>query len=547
MSIHGGADTSRALARVPLGVPAGIADEGIRFESRGAVLVIGPAAYVTHSAERLAVSLRVLGCATGEIPQTPLHANPALMSGRIAAVTGYLGRFTATAHGKDGQLVDMGGFSPNGNGFFDLVLDLNTPPLLAMEVKPLGYYAPPIGQSGIDDAIAQLATLTGSFRKPRFFHYDKELCAHGMQGVAGCTRCLNACPAGAIGSSGDAIAIDDYLCQGCATCMLACPSGALGYASPAPAETLRRLTRSLAAGSAHDRELPLLLLHEETDRSVGAEVDDSAAATDKPLLRFALPAIASVGLDLWLAALAQGVAQVIVKLPADLPASTRGELNAQAGVAQVLLHAIGANPHRIVVWDSSPPSAPVAMRESAITQPLPPLSTGTTKRNVLIAALERLQALCGAAGAALPASIDLPEDAPFGAVEVNRASCTLCKACVHLCPTGALLAEATSSQLMKLIFVESHCVQCRLCERACPEHSIVLKQRLLLDPDARRTARILHEDARHRCPACDTPFIGRTLLNKSLQIMRDQALLDDAGLSRLRLCPACRAQNYLTL
>ena len=533
MSIHGGTGMSHVLARLPQGAQAGIADESIRFESRGTVLIIGPAQYVTSAAARLSASLRVLACATsGEIAQTDLRANPAQMSCRIAAVKGYLGRFTATAHGKDG-VVEMGPFSPNHDGFFDLVLDLSSPPLLEMSVKPLGYYAPGTGPLAIDAAIAELATFTGSFRKPRFYHFNMELCTHSVQGVAGCTRCMNVCPTGAISSSGDAILIDGNLCQGCATCMLACPTGAITYATPSFGDIHERLATVLGEMAGADRDSRRLLIHEDTDQSVNEYLD----STDKPLVRFALPTIAAAGMDIWLAALVQGATQVIVKLPADLPESTRRELKAQVGVAQALLEASGDLAERIIVMEGTQPIAPVTVRDGIAAQSLPVMSGGVTKRSILTAALDRLKT---STGAPKTASVDLPGNAPFGAVEVNRRSCTLCMACAYLCPTGALVSEKTGP---RLDFIESRCVQCRLCEHACPEKSITLRQRLLLDADARQTARTLNKDLPHRCPECAAPFIGRALLNKTLKIMRDQELLDDEELNRLRLCPSCRAQN----
>lgn len=533
MSIHGGTGLSRVLARLPQGAQTGIADENIRFESRGTVLVIGPAQYVTPAAERLAMSLRVVACATsGEIPQAGLRDNPALMSCRIAVVKGYLGRFSATAHGKDGT-VDMGPFSPNRDGFFDLVLDLGRPPLLATAVKPLGYYAPGTDAAAIDAAIAELAAFTGSFWKPRYYHFNAELCAHGARGITGCTRCLNVCPTGAIGSSGDAISIDGNLCQGCATCILACPTGAITYALPSPGDMHKRLASRLGGAARPRRDSLQLLIHEDTDRGA----DEPPDPMDKSSVRFAVPAIATAGPDIWLAALVQGATQVIIRLPADAPESTRGELKAQVGVAQALLAAIGDRAERIVAMEGAQPIAPVARRGGTVARSLPIMSGGATKRSVLTAALDRLQTSSSAAGTA---SVDLPDNAPFGAVEVNRRTCTLCMACATLCPTGALFPEETG---LRLNFIESRCVQCRLCEHACPETSITLRQRLLPDADARQTARTLNEGLPHRCPECAAPFIGRALLNRSLKIMRAQELLDDAELNRLRLCPSCRAQS----
>jgi ferredoxin len=315
--------------------------------------------------------------------------------------------------------------------------------------------------------------------------------------------------------------------------MLACPTGAITYAAPSFGDMHKRLATVLGEMAGPGRDSLRLLIHEDTDQGV----DEHLGSTDKPLVRFALPAIAAAGMDIWLAALAQGATQVIIRLPADLPESTRGELQAQVEVAQALLTAIGDHAERIVVMERTKPIAPAFARKRMAAQSLPVMSDATTKRNVLTAALGRLKA---SSGAAKTASVDLPGNAPFGAVEVNPRSCTLCMACSYLCPTSALFSEKTGPSLN---FIESRCVQCHLCEHACPEQSITLRPRLLLDADARQTARTLNISLQHHCPKCAAPFIGRSLLNKSLKIMRDQELLNEEELNRLRLCPSCRAQN----
>jgi len=59
------------------------------------------------------------------------------------------------------------------------------------------------------------------------------------------------------------------------------------------------------------------------------------------------------------------------------------------------------------------------------------------KREVLRLALRELHRVAPA-----PADVvALPAGAPFGAVEINVAGCTLCLACVSACPTGALIDD----------------------------------------------------------------------------------------------------------
>src|SRR5207247_4203332 len=67
--------------------------------------------------------------------------------------------------------------------------------------------------------------------------------------------------------------------------------------------------------------------------------------------------------------------------------------------------------------------------------------------------------------------IALPADAPFGAVEIDVAGCTLCLSCVAACPTGALSDDPDRPVLR---FSEDACVQCGLCKATCPAKVITL-------------------------------------------------------------------------
>ena len=72
-----------------------------------------------------------------------------------------------------------------------------------------------------------------------------------------------------------------------------------------------------------------------------------------------------------------------------------------------------------------------------------------------------------------PDAIALPAaGAPFGSLQVNTATCTLCLSCVGACPEGAL---ADNPERPQLRFIEKNCVQCGLCANTCPEDAITLR------------------------------------------------------------------------
>jgi Fe-S-cluster-containing hydrogenase component 2 len=467
------------------------------------------------------------------VPRSDLTANPIVMAGRLARLEGYLGRFRAAAYGKDNAAPDLGPFSPNADGCFDLVLDLNTPPLLTVALRPPGYYAPSIRPDAIAAAIVELRELSGTFTWPRHIDYSPVHCTHAAQGVTGCTRCLATCPASALGSVGGRIVVSYELCHGCAACTLACPTGALRYRSPSDEQSRERLTALLAAQSRAGLSLPRVLLYQATD-TVG-----TAGLAAGFTLAFAVPHLPALGVEFWLDTLAEGVPQLVVQMPARLPARLQHELRAQIELGQALLAALGEAPERIMLAARAEIASSLAHGSEAETAGALETGAGANhdKRDRLNAALDRLQTRVPTRLASPAPEVELPSTAPFGTVELDAASCTLCRACTNLCSTGAL---STDAHQVSLRFTESRCVQCRTCERACPEHALSVRARWLRDPLARGTPRLLKEDMQHRCPGCHSPFIGRQLLAKSMQLMRQQRMFGEAQVERLLLCPTCR-------
>jgi ferredoxin len=138
-------------------------------------------------------------------------------------------------------------------------------------------------------------------------------------------------------------------------------------------------------------------------------------------------------------------------------------------------------------------------------------------------------------------SIPLPSHAPLGEIHVDREACTLCMACVAVCPASALFDGGDAPRLELL---EQKCLQCGLCETACPEDAITLHARFLLDPESRRRRRTLNEDAVFPCIACGKPFATQSMIDTmTLKLTGHPMFQEEAALRRLQMCGDCRVKD----
>lgn len=515
----------------PLAPDASAAPDGVAFHSRGVVLVVGDGPAIAPAVGALAGVLKVVAVAPGFTEFTSKGARVMAIGGRVVSLSGVFGAFRAQAATRDGGSADLGKFSPNADGCFDLVLDLSAAPLLSGGVAALGYFAPRGDQTALADAIAALCRLVGRFVKPRYVDYEASLCAHGAKGLRGCSQCLDVCPAGAIRSAGDLLALDTRLCQGCANCALACPTGALSFNRPSPEMLRTSLRNMLDTAGTQGYVAPVIVAHVPASR-VAVE---SARLPSRawPLQIDALPAL---GEELWFAALAMGAAGVVLVRDANAAPEQQALLDRKVAMARTLLGAGGVSRERLSLV------APAAL--AAAIDAIPAGIGAARQRAEAFSDRGKRPALLGAVSALLAASdviaepVALAPGMPFGEVLVDRAKCTLCFACANLCPTAAFAAEPEPEP--KLGFVEARCVQCGLCATGCPERAIVLHPRFALDAAARNEARILHEDELFCCTVCDTPFISRRLLASSMERISGHPVLGPEGAERLKMCPACR-------
>lgn len=498
------------LEDLPASAPS--APDRVRYAPGDCALLIGPADVLLRHLEAVRlVGLRPALLCTDLPDPDRLPRGLRALAGRPAGVRGWMGAFHATLDAPRGP-VDLAPLSFHEDGHFDWVLDFTG--FDAAQVPPPGWHAlAEADRPGLKQALLQIARqLREGYEKPRYFSLDEGLCAHARQGVAGCRQCLEVCPAGAIRPGKESVSIEPHLCQGCGTCALVCPSGAVRHVLPGTAAELSRLAGLLA----DQAEMAGLWI-------VKAGREDEAPPD---WLAFPVAEPASLGVEFWLAALARGGRRVAIAT-AGLPAATRAALAEQAAWGRALLAGLG-HPAALGLADGA------AELETLDPLPnLPPVRVPAVndKRVLLLAAVETV-------GAAAQAPVEIPLQAgPLGTVTVAAEKCTLCAACVRLCPTGALHLPGSTSQLA---FREDKCVQCGLCASGCPEKAVSLTPRLLASSQARATPRVVAEAEMFACVGCGKPFATRAMIEKSRALMADHPMFQGEQSRLMSLCPDCR-------
>jgi len=307
----------------------------ISYRSRGHLLIIGPARYALEQAESLRDRLQCVVLATDAAATSPHPQGdvPVVRADRVT-ISGHLGAFSVSAS-RDGNAVDLGPHRGPGARGFDLVLDLSRPPLIGAELPPPGYFAPDTDKEALYRAVQEIPGMVGEFEKPKYFHYDSAICAHGERGIAGCTRCLDVCPSGAITSIGERVAVDAHLCHGVGICSAVCPTGAIRYAYPKPSETIDRLRKLIRVFAAESGSRAVLLFH---DAEGGlAQVERIAARMPERVIPVQVEDIGAIGLDVWLCALAHGAGAVCLLASEETPSAALEALSQHVDIARRVL------------------------------------------------------------------------------------------------------------------------------------------------------------------------------------------------------------------
>ncbi len=518
-------------AEAALELPIGKAVDVI---SEGTCMIIGGQAALT-AAEDLCETLAVT-VLLDSADDLPTDRRFDCVVGSVKQVRGALGGFTI----RFNRLQEI---MPGGRGGFaltapkdgavadcDIILDLSGgTPLVPAPEKREGYLrAEPDHTPSVAKAVLEAAQLVGTFEKPLYVRLEETLCAHSRTEKPACSNCLNVCPTGAITSAGEHVAIDPMICAGCGSCSAVCPSGAITYDAPPVDAIFRRLTTLAGTYRKAGGTAPRLLVH---DAHHGREMISLSARFGRGLPADVIPleveALSGFGHAEMLAALACGFGRVDMLIS---PKAERDVIESQAALALAIA---GADSIQLLE-PADPDALSVALYiEAPITVPADPILPIGTRRQVARVAAKALQPEAEV--------IDLPENAPYGAILVDTEACTLCLSCVSLCPSGALGDNDDKPQLR---FQEDACLQCGLCSNICPEQAITLKPQLDLT-DAALSQKVLHEEEPFACVECGALFGVKSTIERIMdQLAEKHSMFATSDRARMiQMCDNCRIQT----
>jgi ferredoxin len=497
----------------------------IQYGSQGRVAVIGPME-AQEFATRLTGNLQALVILTDGAVEPGVPTVP--VGNRKLQIEGYLGNFTILL-GEEGKA----NFEKVS---VDLILDLSLEPLLTMPVKPPGYLTSIMEEPYLSLIEEELKGLTGTFEKPKYFNFDASICAHGRSGIAGCTNCIDSCPAEAITSLIETIEVNPNLCQGGGVCATVCPTGAIRYVYPNVTDTLSVVRTLLTSYREAEGSDPVIAFVAEAE---------SVLLDNKPdnLLVVVVEELASIGMEVWLSVLAYGAKKLLLIDAGSMPASVAVFLQSQISTADAILSGLGYKESLISIVDPQSLQQHHEVDDNIhladITFKQAGFSGSLEKRRTTLLAIDFLYQQSGTS----QQIIALPEQSLFGRIRVDAEACTLCMSCTSVCPSKAISA---GNDVPKLEFYEINCVQCGICESACPERAITLEPRLIADAQQRRGAVTLHEEEPFCCITCGKAFATKSLIDNMTQKLAGHHMFKtERAKLRLMMCEDCRVVDVM--
>ncbi|MBW4935418.1 4Fe-4S binding protein [Marinobacter sp. F4206] len=506
------------------------------IQSSGVCCIVGPTEQAIRMAELVQDELGVTCVVNDSGPIQLPSAGYDVARGQLTAAQGALGNFQLefaqlqTLNPAGRGALGFGEIKATARSECDVFIDLRgVGPAFPSHQKRNGYFWADPAKTGELERIALTARdRVGEFEKTVFFRLEESLCAHSRANKTGCTRCLDVCPTEAIFSAGDHIQIDSDICAGCGSCAAVCPTSAVTM-NETPFEAVTQAVETMArVYREHTNESPRLVFH-----TLGAGADaiaylaryDDGLADD--LIPLGLEHVDRIGHAEIMAAFGAGYAEVLILADNEID---RRAVTAEVELAQAMLKGTHNSPSRVRVIEAKELCA-AGDNDGRVSEPVLLVGGRRDITRVTVAAMADK----------IEAPIPLPAGAPYGAIEIDSDKCTLCLACVSLCPTGALGDHPDRPEVQ---FTENACVQCGVCDSTCPETAIALKPQLDVSKDA-LSARALHGEEPFECISCGAPFGVASTINRIVEKLENQHWMytNADNVQLIKMCDDCRVKS----
>lgn len=328
---------------------------------------------------------------------------------------------------------------------------------------------------------------------------DAARCVRHWDRQNGCRLCAAGCPVGAItlGAGGAAVEIDAPVCVECGFCMQVCPTGA--FAGPDETGKLLKTVAVLAARA----EIDLACCHApvaQAESGVDAIVETGsclAALGTAAYVGLAACGVERVGVRLEacgqcpIGSLVTAIGQAVEAAGAltSIPITIKDAPQA-AGVRKPVYATRAPQRSRRSLWGRRGGGEPAAGAQASEEQADGPKQL-PHERRALLDWLAQLPGEMRAEGKAF---------AMFGVA----ASCSACRVCATVCPTGALGFEAEGENF-RLEFAPLACTECGLCTQLCAPGALQVSGRVAYQ-EAHPV--VLHAGRQRQCKRCRAPFAG---------------------------------------